>query len=233
MTVFLDIGSTLIDGPPSGPAQRIATQLRLSAHSVPSLNAILFQTDAVDCEDLAARVCRHFGTGESQTCDVVRQIWEAQFEESYVLPGAVAAVESLREAGIGRVYVSNIWRPFYLRFEAAFPLEAETERCFPSFRTHRMKPDTALLGCICRDIGVAAGEVVMVGDTWSADMAPAIECGMATIWILHRPTKEKDDLVRILNGACGGPDVVLGSIGELNADVVWRAHETHRRRGDH
>jgi FMN phosphatase YigB (HAD superfamily) len=231
--VFLDIGSTLIDGPPSGPGQRIAAQLGLAVDSVPSLNGILFQTDAVDCEDLALRVCRRFGTDESQTCDVLRQIWEAQFEESYVIPGAAAAVESLREAGIERVYVSNIWRPFYLRFEAAFPLEAETQRCFPSFRTHKMKPDAELLACICRDVGVSPGEVVMVGDTWASDMAPAIECGMTTIWLLHRPAKEKDDLIRILNGACAGPGVTLGCIGELNADVVRRAREIRRVCGDH
>ena len=233
MTVFFDIGSTLIDGPPSGPGGRIATELELGADAVPAMNEILFKTDASESGELAERVAKRFGIDERRSAAAVAQIWDAQFEESYVLPGAPGAVESLRAAGIERVYVSNIWRPFYLRFEAAFPSEARLQPCFPSFRTRRMKPDRELLGSICRDIGASAGNVIMVGDTWEADMAPAIASGMATIWILHRPSKEKSDLVRMLNGATTGPDLTLGSIGELNAEMVRRAHEIHaRRRGD-
>lgn len=233
MTVFLDIGSTLIDGPPSGPGARIATELGLSAQAVPALNEILFQTDAQDSAELAMPIANTFGTEERRTCGVLEQIWRAQLAESYVLPGAMDAIESLRAARIARVYVSNIWPPFYRRFESSFPEEAATQRCFPSFRTRRMKPDAGLLRCICRDAGVSPRDVVMVGDTWVADMAPAIEIGVATIWILHRPAKEKADLVRILNGAGAGPDVTLGSIAELSAEAVQRAQDIHLgRRGD-
>lgn len=233
MTVFLDIGSTLIDGPPTGPGQRIATELKLGTNAVPAMNEILFTTDASESGDLAHRVAKRFGIDEKRSAAAIAQIWGAQFTESYVLPGAIEAIESLRAAGIGRVYVSNIWRPFYLRFEEAFAAEARMQPCFPSFRTQRIKPDRELLGAICRNVGVSAEDAIMVGDTWEADMAPAIESGMATVWVLHRPNKEKSDLVRVLNGATVGPDLTLGSIGALNAESVRRAHEIHmRRRGD-
>jgi FMN phosphatase YigB (HAD superfamily) len=229
LTVFLDIGSTLIDGPPSGPGARIATELGLGAETAPLMNEILFKTDAPDSSDLAIQIANRFGTYEKRTCEVLEQIWTAQLGESYVIPGAPDAIESLRSAGIARVYVSNIWRPFYRRFEQAFPFEAATQPCFPSFRTQRLKPDARLLSCICRDVGVSPRDVVMVGDTWIADMAPAIESGMATIWTLHRPAKEKQDLIRILNGMSTGPDVTLGSIAELNADTARQAQEIHLR----
>ena len=233
MTVFLDIGSTLIDGPPSGPAARIATELGLGAAAVPLMNEILFKTDASESSELAMQVVNRFGTEEQRTCDVFEQIWAAQLEESFVIPGAADAIESLRSGGIARVYVSNIWPPFYRRFESAFPAEAATQPCFPSFRTQTLKPDARLLSCICRDVGVSPRDVVMVGDTWIADMEPAIESGMATIWILHRPAKEKRDLIRILNKASAGPDLTLESIAELSAGTVRRAREIHlRRRSD-
>ncbi|MBV9760303.1 MAG: HAD hydrolase-like protein [Acidobacteriaceae bacterium] len=230
MIAFLDIGSTLIDGPASGPGKRIAMELGLGDEAVSAMNEILFQTDARESEELAARVAQRFGAGAGRASDVVRQIWEAQFDESYVLPGAKEAIESLRAAGIGRVYVSNIWRPFHARFEAEFPLEAGAQPCFLSFRTRRMKPSAELLGAICSEIDVAPNDVVMVGDTWAADIEPAIRSGMGTIWILHRPDKEKADLIRVLNGTSAAPDVTLGGIGDLTADTVHRAYGLHMRR---
>lgn len=230
MIAFLDIGSTLIDGPAAGPGKRIAAELELGAQAADAVNEILFKTDASESSELGARVSRRFGIDESRTAGVIARVWNAQLEESYVLPGAVDAIESLRHAGIERVYVSNIWRPFYLRFECAFPMEAKAQPCFPSFRTHKMKPDPELLSAICQEVSARPEDVVMVGDTWVADMAPAMESGMATIWILHRPNKEKDDLMRILNGTSAAPDLTLGSIGELSAGTIRHAHEIRARR---
>jgi FMN phosphatase YigB (HAD superfamily) len=230
LIVFLDIGSTLIDASTGGPGSRIANELNLGADAVPALNEILFKTDAAQSGELAERVARRFGVGESETAAVIARIWDAQFDESYVLPGAVEAVEALRAAGISRAYVSNIWRPFYFRFEASFPAEVSTQRCFPSFRTHKMKPDVELLRGICSEIGVAARDVVMIGDTWEADMAPAMQIGAATIWILHRPHKEKADLVQILNKTSEAPDVTLANIGDLTAETVRGVHDMHLRR---
>jgi FMN phosphatase YigB (HAD superfamily) len=230
LIAFLDIGSTLIDGPASGPGRRVATELGLGVEAAAAVNEILFQTDARESCELAAKVARRFGVAEARAADVVGQIWDMQFEESYVLPGAKEAIESLREAGIGRVYVSNIWRPFHARFEAEFPIEAEGQPCFLSFRTRRMKPDAELLADICNEIGTAAEDVVMIGDTWTADIEPAMRNGMGTIWILHRPQKEKADLIRVLNGASAAPDVTLGRIGDLTAETVREAHDIHVRR---
>lgn len=230
MIAFLDIGSTLIDGPGAGPGQRVATELGLGAEAAGAVNEILFQTDARESGELAALVAQRFGVDEVRAAGVVRRIWEAQFEESYVLPGGKEAIESLREARIGRVYVSNIWRPFHARFEAEFPSEAGTQRCFLSFRTRRMKPDAGLLADICKEVGTAAEDVVMIGDTWAADMEPAMKSGMGTVWILHRPHKEKADLVRVLNGMSPAPDVTLGGIGDLRAETVRKAHEIRMRR---
>jgi FMN phosphatase YigB (HAD superfamily) len=55
----------------------------------------------------------------------------------------------------------------------------------------------------------------MVGDTYKNDIRPAIELGMRTVWILHRPEKEKADMIEVLNGASPPPDLTLASIAEL------------------
>ena len=55
----------------------------------------------------------------------------------------------------------------------------------------------------------------MVGDTYKNDIRPAIDLGMRTVWVLHRPEKEKADLIRVLNGDAPRPDLTLTSIAEL------------------
>jgi FMN phosphatase YigB (HAD superfamily) len=59
-----------------------------------------------------------------------------------------------------------------------------------------------------------------VGDTYANDIAPAIEAGMQTIWVLHRPEKEKSDLVRVLNGNAKAPGLTLESIAQLEPQAV-------------
>jgi len=53
MIVFFDIGSTLIDGPPQGPARRLSDTLGLGPEAVKELERILFRSPASDPEQLA------------------------------------------------------------------------------------------------------------------------------------------------------------------------------------
>jgi len=50
MIVLLDIGSTLIDGPSQGPAQRMAEALGVSGEKVPELERLLFRSPAKDAD---------------------------------------------------------------------------------------------------------------------------------------------------------------------------------------
>ncbi len=213
--VLFDIGSTLIEGPDSGPAQRFADLLGLDKRAVRDL---LFRTNLSGPEELAAQLTARFGVDPARALQAACTLWRAQLEEAYVLPGAREAIARLKAAGIERGYLSNIWPPFYERFAREFPGEAASGRCFLSFRTGLMKPAPEAFRAALAACGVEAARTVMVGDTYSADIEPAIALGLRTIWVLHRPHKERRDLVRVLNGQAPRPSVTLASIAELSPE---------------
>ncbi len=220
--VFFDIGSTLIEGPSSGPAQRFGDLLGLDKASVKDLREALFRANLSGPDEFAALLSMRFGVPRARALKSAATLWRAQIEEAYVLPGAREAVARLKDAGISRGYISNIWPPFYERFALEFPEEAKAGLCFLSFRTGRLKPDAAAFLEPLRTCGCHPSEGVVVGDTYANDIEPAAALGMKTVWVLHRPQKETCDLARVLNGAAPRPDLTLQSVGDLDAEQIRR-----------
>jgi FMN phosphatase YigB (HAD superfamily) len=236
MTVFLDIGSTLLDGPPAGPAKRIAGSLGLGKESLPAIERLLFCTAVRDADELGQRLGHLFGVDSASAVDSVTALWNAQLQEAYALPGALEAIAGLKAAGIPRAYLSNIWPPFYARFEREFADEARGQPQFLSFQMGIMKPDPEIFRRALDSAGVSPGDAVMVGDTYNNDIMPAIALGMRTVWILHRPDKEKAALVRVVNREAPAPDLTLAAIGDLRpallrplTDQGLERQLTHRR----
>src|SRR5437016_274925 len=135
MIVFFDIGSTLIEGPPFGPARRLADALGLGPEAVAQLEHLLFRSPATDAEQLGNTVSSRLRVNRNQAIDACSKLWNAQLEEAYVLPGAREIIANLKAAGIPRVYLSNIWPPFYEHFKQEFPEEAASQARFLSFET--------------------------------------------------------------------------------------------------
>lgn len=215
MIVFFDIGSTLIDGPKFGPARRLADVLGLGAEAVAQLEHLLFRSLARDPEELANTLVNRLRVDQTQALEACTNLWNAQLQEAYVLPGARELIEGLKSAGIPRAYLSNIWPPFYEHFKQEFPEEAASQPQFLSFETGLLKPDPAFFQLALRAVETRAEDALMVGDTYKNDIRPAIELGMRTVWVLHRPEKEKADLIDVLNGNAPPPDLTLSSIAEL------------------
>ena len=215
MIVFFDIGSTLIDGPPFGPARRLSDMLGLGPEAVRELERILFRSPARDPEQLAHTVVNRLHVEHDKALEACTALWNAQLDEAYVLPGARELIQKLKSARIPRAYLSNIWPPFYEHFQQQFPEEAGGQPRFLSFETGLMKPDPAFFQLALRALEVRAEDAVMVGDTYKNDIRPAIELGMRTVWVLHRPEKEKADLIAVMNGDAPPPDLTLASIAQL------------------
>ncbi len=214
MLVVFDIGSTLIEGPPYGPARRLQQMLDLGDDAVSALEPLLFRTATEEPEQLGELVSRELGVDETRARAACRELWDAQLQEAYVLPGALQTVAALRKAEIPRAYLSNIWPPFYERFRTAFAEEAGAPQVL-SFRSGRSKPDPDFFREVLDAAGMVPEQAMMVGDTYVNDILPAIELGMKTAWILHRPKKEQESLKKVKAGELPRPDIQLNSIGEL------------------
>jgi HAD superfamily hydrolase (TIGR01549 family) len=219
MIALFDIGSTLIDGPAYGPARRLAEMLGLGKPAVETLERLLFRTPSESPEHLAQHVTEGVGVEYSRAVEECTKLWNAQLTEAYVLPGALEAVARLRAANIPRAYLSNIWPPFYEHFHSKFATEADQPQ-FLSFQLGLTKPDTAFFQGALTSLKVDPQEVVMIGDTYKNDIRPAIELGMKTIWVMHRPDKERASLVEVLNGSARRPDITLNSISELRPEHI-------------
>lgn len=219
MIALFDIGSTLIDGPPYGPARRLAEMLGLGKESVADLERLLFRTPSESAEHLAQHIAEGTNVNPARAVEECTKLWNAQLTEAYVLPGALEAVERLRAAAIPRAYLSNIWPPFYEHFRRSFTSES-AEPQFLSFQLGLSKPDPAFFHAALSSLNVPANEVVMIGDTYKNDIQPAIELGMKTIWVLHRPDKERASLVEVLNGSAPHPTLTLSAISELQPEHI-------------
>jgi HAD superfamily hydrolase (TIGR01509 family) len=222
MLVLLDIGSTLIEGPPMGPGKRLVKHFGLDPEAAAALDRRLFQSPLGGPEQLAEFLNARCGVAWEAALQVSTELWQTQAQESWALPGAAEAIERLNRAGLARAYVSNIWAPFYRGFERLFPAEAHGQANFLSFRMGLSKPDPEFYRVVLDRMAIDPGQTVMVGDTYENDVAPALALGMKTVWVLHRPHKETRDLVRVLNRAAPAPDLTLESIGDLDTAVLER-----------
>lgn len=222
MRVLLDIGSTLVDGPNLGPARRLAEALELPAGAETRLSRLLFTTDPGGPEGLACAIATAFGVDPRRAEEVVGELWQTQIDEAYALPGAAAAVESLRRVGLEPALVSNIWPPFFEGFRKCLPELADSCPAYLSYRLGLAKPDPAIYRHALVDLAAEPFACVMIGDTYRNDIEPAQRLGLKTIWLLHRPAKERADLAAVLNGAARPPDLTLTAIAELRPEHVRR-----------
>src|SRR5438045_3214275 len=102
MIVFFDIGSTLIDGPPFGPARRLSEMLELPVEAVRELERILFRSPASNPEQLTNTIVNRLRVDHNKALEACTALWNSQLEEAYVLPGARELIEKLKSAGIPR-----------------------------------------------------------------------------------------------------------------------------------
>jgi HAD superfamily hydrolase (TIGR01509 family) len=83
-----------------------------------------------------------------------------------------------------------------------------------SSRLGIFKPDPGIFQAALDQLGVAAGEAVMVGDSLDKDCVPARRLGCSTVWLRHREASGSDSE--------GLADFTIGSLAELK-DLIWPA----------
>ena len=220
--VILDIGSTLVGGPASGPASRIAASGGLTASQKRDLNRLLMTTDHTGPAELIDAMRDRLALSGAAVESAVSEVWTAQESEGELLPGVAEALEAFVDRGYQLAVLSNIWTA-YLRaierllggfFEAHIPPALRMFSC----REGLSKPHREVFDQLLKRAGRRPENTLMVGDSYKNDMAPAIGCGMHTLWLLHSPVRERPALVSVINGLSAAPTLTLPALADLDFD---------------
>jgi HAD superfamily hydrolase (TIGR01549 family) len=216
---FIDIGGTLITGPPRGPAARLADSLGLGRQAQGQLTAALMTKPWDDPDQVVDFVCSAFGIPRARARSTVRKLWTKQQNEAVAIDGAQAALESFAKSGIRLGIISNIWHPYLVAAHRVLGDAIERlvtpDLRFYSYREGVAKPCAAIFLRALAAAKVDPEEAVMIGDSYREDVEPAAILGLNTIWLLHRPEKEAENAARILNGLAPRPTITLCSVTSL------------------
>lgn len=222
--VILDIGATLVTGPARGPWSRIAERLDLDAGTRAALRRALM-TERFDAPEEVVAFLRSIGSAGDDVAQAVEDVWVAQMTEAEPLPGAFEALAALRDTGLRIALISNIWAPYLasvrVSYGAFFDDEVSPELQYFSFREGVAKPSQMPFRTILERAGVTADAALMIGDSYAEDIEPAAALGLQTLWVLHRPQREADALVRVLNGDAPRATRTIRSIGALDVEGAF------------
>ncbi|HOX37099.1 MAG TPA: HAD family hydrolase [Candidatus Brocadiia bacterium] len=216
-TVFLDIGATLISGPPEPPNKTLARAAGLPPESARAIGRVMMTHEFSGPGEVAERLAREI-PGFPHDSGIIAHLWEAQADSTREIEGATQAVETMVRMDARVFLVSNIWVPYYQSFCKTCPrIAGAVSGSILSFRTGSIKPDPAIFRAAMELARAAPGECVMAGDSYDTDIAPALELGIRAAWIVHRPDREEAYIKGIRDGTLPSPDRIVSSIGELPA----------------
>lgn len=132
-----------------------------------------------------------FAVNDSFVLSFFREMKKQQRQHAVLFPGTAETVRGLAkhyQLGV----ISNGNREVQSGMIARFGLSKElpTERIFTSKKGEYRKPEPAIFHHALRSMSVAPAEAIMIGDSWTNDIAAALKCGMNAIWINRSSDKK-------------------------------------------
>jgi FMN phosphatase YigB (HAD superfamily) len=215
--VFFDIGQTLAATGEQSPRRLLGSRLQLTEREVRDAGRLLMTHRSDEPDSLAHALARILpGRKPEPIRSTVAHLWDEQADCVREIPGATALLQSLKEMGLKLGVVSNTWHPLYVSFCRNCPeLNALLDYTFLSYRMGCKKPAPAFYRSVLHETGQTPGACWMVGDSYELDMEPAHHVGMRTLWVLCRPEREPESLVRMLRAERPRPDWVVQSLNEI------------------
>jgi HAD superfamily hydrolase (TIGR01509 family) len=120
-------------------------------------------------------------------------LYVSERETTQLLPHAVEMLDALHRRGLRLGIISNRMHGGALLLDdlAYFGISHYFDSMVASCDAGQMKPHPGLFIQALRELGVGAGEAVMVGDDLRADIGGALAMGMGAVWI-RRPLERTD-----------------------------------------
>ena len=227
--VLFDIGSTLVTGPSVSPNKEVIRRFALNGDTAAKVGRLIMCTDFHGPADVCAAIQ---GCGIPITKDdseFVSRLWNDQETAPVPIAGGLEAVQFFKDAGKKIGLLSDIWAPYYRGFTRACPEISELAQVKQlSFRAGVKKPAAAFFESAIQALQAPPERILMVGDTYSNDIAPGIQQGMKTAWILARAEREVAELIGVIEGRLSRPDVTVASIMELQSAVTKELSGVHQ-----
>ena len=217
---LFDIGSTLVEGPSISPNKEIVRHFNLAAETAAKIGRLVMCTDFAGPSEVCDALSASGIAVDEDGVDFVVRLWSQQETAAAQINGALEAVKFCVDSGKIVGLLSDIWVPYFRAFERACPeITALAKVKALSFRAGVKKPEPAFHQAAVRALGVPPERILMIGDTYENDIAPAIREGMKTAWILSRAEREVPALVGVINQQLPRPDLALTFITELESEL--------------
>ena len=217
---IFDIGATLVTGPPVAPNKVIASLL--DGISAKDVSSVIMTTDLRSarcvCDALECRFGKLNDTAVSGICE----LWDSQASAASAIDGAAEAVLAIKSYGLKIGLLSDIWNPYYESVKKALPeIVAKADSIVLSCKSGARKPNPDNFRQALAELNIEPNEAVMIGDTFRHDILPAIEIGIRAVWVLARPEREIESLIRILNNKAPSPTATVAGITDITNLDIW------------
>ncbi|MCE5314398.1 MAG: HAD family hydrolase [Armatimonadota bacterium] len=210
---IFDIGATLVTGPPVAPNKVIAKYME--GVTAAEIGSVIMTTDLRSPDRVCKALEDKFGCLSKEAAVEIHELWRSQATAAQALDGAAQTVLALKSIGLKIGLLSDIWNPYYASVERALPEVVDTaDAIVLSCRSGSRKPSLDNFEFIVEQLGIEPSESVMIGDTYTHDIEPALKLGMRAVWVLARPDRESESIIRILNGECPAPTATVSNISE-------------------
>ncbi len=127
---------------------------------------------------------RHNGSADPALVVEAQTLYrETYYRSEQIVPGAVTLLERLRSAGVKIGIVTNNTLAEQTGKIQRCGLDPLIDALIVPEVVGAAKPDPRIFGAVLDQLGCAADEVVMIGDSWTADIEGAQAVGIRAIWL--------------------------------------------------
>jgi len=223
--VVFDIGATLVTGPPVAPNKVIAGLM--DGVTPADVSSIIMTRKFEGPEEVCAALEARYGALSKEATTGIVELWDSQASAPREIPGAQEAVLALKARGLKIGFLSDIWCPYYAGVEKVLPEAiAAADAIVLSFNSGSRKPEPGNFIWVLKRMRVTSSQAVMVGDTYTHDIRPALGIGMKAIWVLARQDREAESVDGVQKGELPDPTATVKDIREVPALDIWDSVST-------
>ena len=139
-------------------------------------------------EETLAAFLKEIGVSEETKIVNAVTYWKSMADEVYIYGGAERLLKSVRARGYPLGLLTNCDK-YGCENTRIDPLLANFDYIYMSYKMGCAKPDKMCWQAIRDHFAVPYSQMLMIGDSMSSDISPALGLGMRTIHIKHGETE--------------------------------------------